>query len=350
MKFKIKINGEDIIFDDEDEDDDGDLYDEDFEKEEKKKKKIVRPEKGESILKLADSYTVIDIETTGLSPTFDKIIELSALKVENGAPVGEFSELVNPEIPVSAFITSLTGITNDMLKDRPKIEDVLPRFLDFLGNSLIVGHNANFDINFIYDNAESVLRTAFSNDFVDTMRLGRRLIDGLEHYRLQDLAEYFKIDYSHAHRALEDCKITQTCYEQLKKIVAENPEKAEKLTYTRHYYTARAKSIHTDNTTFNEDHPLYGKVCVITGELSIPRKKAMQAIADVGGINADGITKKTNYLIVGSYDYSNYGQEYKSTKMKKAEEYKLNGQDIEIISEDVFLTMLSEFENAEEET
>ncbi len=317
---------------------------------EENKPKTKRLEKGESTLRLADSYTVIDIETTGLSPSFDDIIELSALRVENCAVVSEFSELINPGYQISDFITSLTGITNDMLKDCPKIEDVLPRFLDFLGDDLIVGHNVNFDINFIYDNSESILQKAFSNDFVDTMRLGRRLIDGLDHYRLQDLALYFNVDYSHAHRALEDCKITQTCYEKLKQIVAQEPEKAEKLKYTMHYSTARAKSIHTDNTIFNEDHPLYGKVCVITGELSMPRKKAMQAIADVGGINADGITKKTNYLIVGTYDYSNYGKDYKSAKMKKAEEYKLNGQDIEIISEDVFFTILSENENTEVQT
>ncbi|MCM1061722.1 MAG: exonuclease domain-containing protein [Eubacterium sp.] len=311
-------------------------------KNEKNTSKSIRPYKGINMLKLADKYTVVDIETTGLSPHYDAIIELSALKVEDGTIVDEFSELVNPGGFIPNFITELTGITNEMVEKCLPISDVLPKFLEFVKNSLIVGHNVNFDINFIYDNATDFLDVPFPNDFVDTMRISRRLIDGLPHYKLQNLAEYFKVDYSGAHRALEDCKITYMCYEKLKKIVSDNPEKADALKYDRYYSSTRARNVHTDVLDFDEEHPLFGKVCVITGELSMTRAEAMQAIADVGGINADGITKKTNYLIVGGYEYSKYGTGFKSTKRKKAEEYKLKGMDIEIISEDVFLSMLSE--------
>lgn len=308
--------------------------------------KSTRPFKGDSTLQLADCYTVIDIETTGLSPRWDAILELSALKVENNIIVDEFSELVKPDFSIPDFITELTGISNEMVKNSKKIDDVLPRFLKFISSDLIIGHNVNFDINFIYDNSLDILGTPFSNDFVDTMRLGRRLIDGLPHYRLQNLAEYFNVDYSGAHRALEDCKITNKCYGGLKKIVSDNPQMEERLQiikyYGRKHNLIKAKDIHTSTLDFDEEHPLFGKVCVITGELSMPRKEAMQAIADVGGINGDSVTKKTNYLITGEYDYSNYGKNYISNKRKKAEEYKLKGQDIEIISEDVFISMLNE--------
>lgn len=306
--------------------------------------KPMRPYKGNSTLKFADNYTVIDIETTGLSPRWDSIIELSAVKVENNVIISQFSELVNPGFPIPEFITNLTGISNEMVENCPPISDVLPDFLKFVKNSLIVGHNVNFDINFIYDNASDYLDEHFPNDFVDTMRLGRRLIDGLPHYKLQNLAEYFNVDYSGAHRALEDCKITYMCYEGLKKIVSDNPEKADALKYDKYYNSTRAKNVHTDVLNFDEDHPLFGKVCVITGELSSTRAEAMQAIADVGGINADSVTQKTNYLIVGGYEYSHYGKDFKSNKRKKAEEYKLNGLDIEIISEDVFISMLNKNE------
>lgn len=175
-----------------------------------------RPLKGKSLLCFPDSYVVIDIETTGLSPAYEEIIELAALKVENGKPVSSFQELVYPRMIVSPFIESLTGITNNMLKNARPIEEVINDFISFTGtDTIIVGHNVNFDINFIYDKLMRTDGRAFSNDFVDTLRLARKYLPQLSHRSLGDLTEYFSIEVKTAHRALADCFST---YEVLEKI------------------------------------------------------------------------------------------------------------------------------------
>lgn len=94
---------------------------------------------------------VIDLETTGLDPSYDEIIELAAVRVENKAIVPEFQSLVKPSFPIDGFITELTGITNEMLSNAPSVDAVLPSFFDYAGQSTVVAHNANFDVNFLYD-------------------------------------------------------------------------------------------------------------------------------------------------------------------------------------------------------
>ena len=100
-----------------------------------------RDYKGRSLLDFPNSYVVIDVETTGLDPTYDKIIEIGALKVENGTLVDTFSTLVNPGVPVDDFITQLTGITNDDLASAPALDSALSAFSNFIGDSILVGHN-----------------------------------------------------------------------------------------------------------------------------------------------------------------------------------------------------------------
>ncbi len=172
--------------------------------------------KGASTLLFPSDYVVIDIETTGLSPYSDAIIELSALKVEGYSVTSSFSSLVNPLFRISPFITQLTGITNGMLLSALPIESVLPRFLDYVGSSHIVGHNVNFDINFIYDNSVRLFASPFSNDFTDTMRLSRAVLGTLPHHRLSDLSAYYGVSYEGAHRALQDCRITHECFLRLR--------------------------------------------------------------------------------------------------------------------------------------
>ena len=100
--------------------------------------------KGESLLRLPDdNYTVIDIETTGLDPSFDEIIELAAIRVRDGVITDSFSSLVKPSHEVSDFISALTGINNDMLSDAQAIYDVLPKYIDFIGDDIIIGHNVS---------------------------------------------------------------------------------------------------------------------------------------------------------------------------------------------------------------
>ena len=177
---------------------------------------VKREYKGKSLLAALDSYVAVDIETTGLSPRHASIIELGAVKFRNGKPRDEMSLLINPGFSIPAGITALTGITDDMLWTAPPIVDVLPMFLDFVGGDVILGHNVNFDVNFIYDKVLAMGLPPLKNDFVDTMRISRRLYPEHKHHRLCDLAERFGVVPDVAHRALADCYTAAACYEYMK--------------------------------------------------------------------------------------------------------------------------------------
>ncbi len=179
------------------------------------KKKEKRPYKGESLNKQATDYTVVDIETTGLNPAMEEIIEIGAIKVRNGMETERFSELIKPEGTISPFITQLTGISNEMVKNARNLKEVLEDFREFLGDDIIVGHNVNFDIDFLYDHCEIRQLPPFDNDFIDTLKLSRRVLPKLHHHRLADLADYYCVSYEGAHRAVNDCAITDKVYRKL---------------------------------------------------------------------------------------------------------------------------------------
>ncbi len=306
--------------------------------------------KGKSIIDFPEQYIVIDIETTGFSPIYDEIIEIAAIKVENGLTTNTFSTLVKPTHAINDFISALTGITNDMLSTAPALEDVLPLFIEFIGDNTLLGHNVNFDINFLYDNIENILGMPLKNSFIDTMRIFRKLYPELSHHRLIDLASNYGIDRALAHRSLADCQITYDCF---KKMIEEISQKYVSLQYfidlfkklpARTYSgSLKASDIIANAENIDEDNPLYGKTFVFTGTLEkMLRKEAMQIVANFGGINGDNVTKNTNYLVLGNNDYCKSIKDGKSNKHKKAEALKLSGHDIEIISENVFYDMLTE--------
>lgn len=302
--------------------------------------KANRTGKGESLLALPATYTVVDLETTGLDPQWNDIIEFGAIRVENGVVSDRYSTLVNPGYKIDDFITELTGITNEMLASAPSVEKVLPDFLDFVGNSLVVGHNVNFDINFIYDTCTSVLQKTFPNDFIDTMRLSRRLFPQERHHRLCDLIERFGIGDAVEHRAFADAEQTNRCYLYIKQHMEVNGITTESLMQSKNGFSA--KDIQASTTDFDESSPAYEKAFVFTGTLErMTRKEAMQLVVDRGGLCLDGVNKKTSFLVLGNNDYCSTIKEGKSTKQKKAEQLKLLGCDIEIISENVFYDMIS---------
>lgn len=309
-----------------------------------------RTYKGQSVIDFPEQYIVIDIETTGLSPIYDEIIEIAAIKVEEGIPTYTFSTLVKPTHDIDDFISALTGITNDMLSTAPTLSEVLPLFIDFIGDDILLGHNVNFDINFLYDNIENVLGKHLKNSFIDTMRIFRKLYPSLAHHRLMDLATNYGIDYSRAHRSLTDCKITYYCFKRMIEEISLKYEskqffinlfkKAPRRTYSTFL---KASDIIANTENIDADNPLYGKTFVFTGALEkMLRKEAMQIVVNFGGINGDNVTKSTNYLVLGNNDYCKSIKDGKSNKHKKAEALKLSGHDIEIISENVFYDMISE--------
>lgn len=305
--------------------------------------------KGKSIIDFPSQYVVLDLETTGLSPSWDRIIEIGALKVKDGCVIDKYQTLIYPEREIDSFIEQLTGITNEMLSDAPLIQDVLPAVDKFIGDSVIVGHNTHFDVNFLHEDYLWHLHKPFSNNFVDNIRIARKVFPELEHHRLSDVVEALHIESTGFHRAFSDCDYTFQCYEQMKQIVIEKMDGIEnfkKLFKKKSYKGLDLKTLVAETDSFDEDHPLFGKVCVFTGTLQkYTRKEAAQIVVNFGGLCENRITQKTNLLIMGNNDYCAAIKDGKSTKQKKAEEYKLKGQDIEIIPESVFYDMIGSEES-----
>lgn len=304
--------------------------------------KVIR-NKGKNILGFPMSFVVVDIETTGLDPKYDEIIEIAAIKVENGIVIDHFSTLIKPLYEIDEYITELTGITNDLLKDAPVIKDVISDIYNFIGKNILLGHNVNFDINFLYDELLDHQDIELNNDFVDTMKIGRYLLKDLKHHRLIDIAENYGILTSGNHRSLRDCEITLNIYKNMfnKVIVKYETEEMFLKSIKRIPSTLNINEIKTIKTEFDISHQIYNKHCVFTGSLTkMERKDAMQKVVDLGGYCSNSITKKTNYLILGNNDYNPLVKDGKSNKQKKAEQMKLSGNDIEIISENIFYEMI----------
>ncbi len=172
--------------------------------------------RGKKLSDYVSSYVVFDLETTGTSPKTEAIIEISALKVVDGKVVDTFSTLVNPEKPISPGATAVNGITDDMVKNEPTLDIVLPQFNEFIEEYILVGHNIHcFDMKFIWKAAEALFGQTISNDYIDTLPMSRKCLPQLAHHRLVDLATYYDIDTAGAHRALQDCIMNQLCFEYM---------------------------------------------------------------------------------------------------------------------------------------
>ena len=161
-------------------------------------------EKGQS---LNGTYVVFDLETTGFSPIKDKIIEIGAVKVENGVITDKFSTFVNPKVPIPFEITNLTSITDDMVMEAPDIETILPQFLEFVGDAVLVAHNASFDVSFIEQNCRY---QDITPDFtsVDTVAMARILLPTLSKFKLNVVANALHISLENHHRAVDDAGAT----------------------------------------------------------------------------------------------------------------------------------------------
>ena len=307
---------------------------------------IVRKGKGRSLVSFPNDYTVLDLETTGLSPTEDEIIEIALLRIRNGLVTDKFETLVKPYIEIDDYITNLTGISNDMVRNAPSIVEVLPKVLSFIGNDIIVGHRSCFDVNFMYDKCLKHKSIVFGNDYIDTYRIAKKLYPDMGRCRLEDLREYLNVDETNSHRAMQDCICTQKCFEAMRTVAtsAYSPEQlADFLNPTSSHIKFDLHTLTPESTEFDTSHPFYGRHFVFTGTLDkLSRTEAAQLVVNLGGICDNGITKKTNYLILGNNDYCKSIKDGKSNKHKKAEEYKLQGCDIEIIPESVFYDMLGD--------
>ena len=162
------------------------------------------------------TYTVIDVETTGLDPLSAEIIEIAALHVEDGVPVQEFSQLIRIDHLLPPDIVSLTGITDEYLRENGRpLGQVLSDLLVFVGNAPLISHNAAFDQRFLTVACHQVGCPILRNRFIDTLTLARRKVMGVPNYKLMTLATHLGITVQHSHRALADCHATHLLFAKL---------------------------------------------------------------------------------------------------------------------------------------
>lgn len=182
------------------------------------------------------------------------------LRLRNNEIVEKYSQLIKPKYEVDDFITSLTGITNDMLIGMPSILDIKDKLLNFIGDDIIIGHNTSFDIRFL----NCVLKTELDNKYMDTMQFSRKLYPELKHHRLSDMTKYLNL-HNNEHRSIADCISTKELYDCIKIYMSENNIAINDL-----WKTKRTKfdinSITPDVVEIDEDNFFYNRHVVFTGK------------------------------------------------------------------------------------
>ena len=279
---------------------------------------------GKLLLAYPDDYTVLDIETTGLSPQNDYITEISAIKYRNNRRVDEFSSLVKPELSIPYYITRLTGINDAMVADAPAIDEVILCFMDFLADDIIAGYNVGFDLSFIAENLAGHYAKRLANDYVDVMKLAQNELPFLGRYKQTAVAEYFNIATAGAHRALVDCNICNGCYQKLKELAG-----AE-----YHLPPQRELAI---VPSFRRLRPLADRNIVLLGSFDgLYLKNLREILNALGASVAYHVTAASDMVIVGTADASVCG----GADLQRAVSMKNAGKNIYILKEDVFCQSL----------
>ncbi|MBQ7128577.1 MAG: PHP domain-containing protein, partial [Clostridia bacterium] len=162
--------------------------------------------KGDKNEPLKGEFVVFDVETTGLSPSTDRLTEIGAVRLKNGEIVEEFDTFVNPKMPISQKITELTGITNEMVKDAPDETQALEMFMQFCGDDILIAHNADFDMSFI-NAATTRSGIKYNPTYIDTVPMARSLLPNIKNHKLDTVANALKLPAFNHHRACDDARI-----------------------------------------------------------------------------------------------------------------------------------------------
>ena len=172
---------------------------------------------GSGRTKQQECYIVLDLETTGLDPARDSILEFGALKIEDGVPTASFSRLVKYAGKIPELIVKLTGITEEQIAEQgAELETALDAFLRFIGQEKLVGYNIAFDMEFLRAACEKYARPWITNPCMDLLPLARRKVYGITNYKLQTLATHFGLEQKESHRALADCELIYALRNKLK--------------------------------------------------------------------------------------------------------------------------------------
>lgn len=300
-------------------------------------------------------FVVIDLETTGLSPNSDKIIQISAVRFTNLIESDYFSTYVRPSVHIPPNITKLTGISDTLVQSAPTFEDVWSQYKNFIEKSpLVTGYNVSFDLQFLSKACGEDLRLKWK--CFDTLSCARQAIPYLENYKLSTVCNY--INYADRfHDSLNDCR---ACGEVIKYLY--NCTDCFELEPLKYLSPCKERRNNTQISKVNEyknklaasnpapispdriskSGPLSGKNIVFTGALSFGRSTALTMAENAGALVKSSVSKKTNYVVVGEQDINLVGADGLSSKLEHA--YQLIdecGIDIKIIGEVEFLRLLT---------
>lgn len=268
-------------------------------------------------------YTVIDLETTGLSPREDRIIEVAAKKVRKHQVVDSIETFVYPGCSVPQAVTSITGIRTSMLKDAPLWHEIADNLSSFIDGERLIGHNIiDFDSLFLHNNFSRVMKALPKWELLDTLDMARELFPQLENHKLSTITSAFNIKTPN-HRAMADVECTRQIFEGFLKIT--NEYKIDLYNFMRYPVMKPYK------TTFDDTNPFYKKNIVLTGEFDqLVREDAIAIIENMGGHYQTSVSMKTDFLVLCN-------GESDGTKHKKAKELQAKGMNITIINGSYFI-------------
>lgn len=306
-----------------------------------------------TILANVNEFVSIDTETTGLDVNMCDLIEVAAVKVSNGRIVDTFESLIQPStLPIDNFIVMLTGITNEELEEAPDSSEVIPQFQEFVGDLPIVGHNVCFDARFLAKELNAQNLGDLENNLIDTLRISRHVFKDMQGRQLPQLVKKCEDESGEsyagetgAHRALADAFAASFCYQKmtgpLVDLYGDDPEagfKKQKYKQGSHYV------IEYDGITPTVDeidgsNPFFGSTVCFTGTPNgMTRREAIQHAVNLGATPIKSVTKKLDYLVVGSFEFTANLKGEKSSKMKKAEKYIAEGTGLKVVSDALFLS------------
>ena len=278
--------------------------------------------KWNTITRISD-YVVLDVETTGLKPGADKIIEIGMVKVSAGKPCAEFSSFVNPEIPIPTRITKITGITNEDVATAPLFSSLSSQIVSFLGDSLILGHNVGFDLSFLIPTLESCgIHPSFT--CLDTCALAKKAFPELPNHKLDTLIGALSLSNRQTHRALDDAYCTLALFNKICEKYPDSP------------LLNAVYSCCTPIETFSfspVEQPLAGKQLFLTGTFTFPYSAAKKLISAAGGSVTYNLSEQTDYLVYGFQDTQTEDSAQYEAALAIAHEMQDKGHGIQLINE-----------------
>lgn len=284
-----------------------------------------------------ENYTLIDVETTGLSPTRNRITEMGALKVRHGEIIDTFSELVKfPDSnKVPAFLTKLNGIDEEAIeKDGVDVDEVTKRYRQFIGSDPIVGYNVNFDLNFVYDITSKYDLPVLSNDYVDVLRLARSFYPNERHNRLIDCMQRMGISETQEHRGLDDCIDTKKVFDEFhKNFRQEHMLRAQEAIKTMDL-TNEWPDLIKDAQNYRS--PVKNKNVVLVGDFDLDKDELSTAIENLGGTIQDNVDLTTDFVLTGDHDFFRTDL----ADLNRAKMYREQGSKMKTWSEKFFLNVL----------